>query len=85
MRHVREVDVTARSDHRAKVRATLAKIDGGMLAWMDAMKSTFDAKANGVHAVQDGELRGMGRLSTYSAAEGRDAGEWPTWTYGDGR
>lgn len=63
-------------EHIAKVRATLAKIDPGMLALADACRDRFDAKLNGVQAEQDGEMRGMGRLSSFTAADAKAADDW---------
>jgi len=61
-----KTDTDRTADHKAKVRATLAKIDPGMVAWLDAVKAMDPtAKLHRVEAVQDGEWRAMG--------------QWPKW------
>lgn len=61
-----EVNTTAEDAQRTAVRATLAKIDPGMVAMLDAVKAMDPAaKLVGVQAVQDGEWRGLGRMSTF--------------------
>jgi hypothetical protein len=71
--------------HRAKVRESLAKVDGGLLTMLDAARATFGpgVKLTGVEAEVDGEVTRMGRLSTFTADEAREADAWLEQSNGD--
>lgn len=67
-------------DHKAKVRASLAKIDPGLLPFLDAAKGTFGdgVKLEGLQATQpDGTVAGTGTLGP--DADAIRERQWQSW------